>query len=396
MCGTSSASPGACARTETIPRTIDRYMVLDQLGHGGMGVVYEAYDPRLDRNVALKLIRADIEPDQQRARLLREAQALARISHPNVLPVHDSGLFAGQAFVAMELVRGQTLRRWLDSTRPGWARVVDTLVTLAEGLAVVHEAGLVHRDIKPENILLDDRDRPLLIDFGLARMLDQPDAGPIGASEWPEPRLDDGRLTRRGAMMGSPSYMAPEQLAGRETGRATDQFGYCVMAWESLFGQRPFDIADPQRRAAAIEAGRPRRPARAAMPGSVARRLARVLARGLAHEPGQRWPSIGCLLEMLRFELRRHRAHRHRGRLAITTAISAVLAAGVGFGAARHGAAGLPSACMDTPVAHTGSTHHRGMDGVLVEPLAQPLRPSPREQAGHRVGEEHPAGSEHE
>ncbi|MEM9458243.1 MAG: serine/threonine-protein kinase [Myxococcota bacterium] len=326
------------------PETIDRYTVLERIGRGGMGVVYEAHDPRLDRRVALKLIRADGRRDRLRARLLCEAKALARISHPNVLPVYDSGIVADQAFVAMALVRGRTLRRWIEDERPSWARIVEILVALGRGLTVVHEAGLVHRDIKPENILLDQSDRPLLIDFGLARVLDEAQLDSLGHSVPIEVGSDRGRLTQQGARVGSPAYMAPEQRDGQEVSPASDQFAYCVTAWEALFGRRPFEVDHIEHRAISIETG-PAPISGAATFGPAARRLARALARGLRLDPRRRWPSMTSLIEALESERHRDRSRRRRAwRLGGVVSV-AVLAAGSGWVVAEHGADDPVLAC---------------------------------------------------
>ena len=150
---------------------IGRYVIIEQVGTGAMGVVYGAYDPELDRKIALKLLK----PGQGReghgasARLLREAKAIARLPHPNVVAVHDVGVLEDQVFLAMEFVAGGTIKSWLDEKPRSWREILDVFIAAGRGLAAAHAAGLVHRDFKPDNVLLDKEGRPRVVDFGLAR-----------------------------------------------------------------------------------------------------------------------------------------------------------------------------------------------------------------------------------
>ena len=230
----TAASPTAPAARQEERRAgdrVDRYVIEARLGAGGMGVVYAAHDPELGRKVAIKLVRAGADDE----RLRREAQALARLAHPNVVAVHDVGTCDGQVFIAMALVEGQNLRRWLATPRPVDA-ILRHLVAAGRGLAAAHAAGLIHRDLKPDNIFVSATGETLVGDFGLAR-----DAAAPAADDAPltAPPLASPDLTLTGTVLGTPAYMAPEQATGAAT-RASDQFSFCVTAWEALHGARPF------------------------------------------------------------------------------------------------------------------------------------------------------------
>lgn len=333
-----------------LPRgaAVGRYIVLDRIGRGGMGVVYAGYDPELDRKAALKLLRAEPgggQPDDPsagvvRLRLLREAQAIARLSHPNVIAVFDVGSFGDQVFLAMELVEGPTLRQWLAAQRRPWREVVARFVLAGRGLAAAHAAGLVHRDFKPDNVLLGaDRgdggdSRVRVADFGLARV--------AGGAEEPEPpTAADERgaggalaspLTQWGMAVGTPGYMAPEQLQGAGADARSDQFSFCVALWEALYGERPFAGESTGEVAAAMVRGAVREaPAGSAVPDHVRQ----ALLRGLAADPAARHPGMDALLE----RLERDPAAVRRRWLA-AAAVAAVVAAsfaGLGYLQARRG-----------------------------------------------------------
>src|SRR3954453_18295126 len=168
---------------EPLPRgsAVGRYVVLERIGSGGMGVVYAAYDPELDRKVALKLLRPDRAGAVGEAalRLQREAQAIARLSDPHVVAVYDAGTLGEQVFVAMEFVEGRTLREWLKAEPRSWSEILKAFLAAGRGLAAAHDAGLVHRDFKPDNVLLGGDGRVKVADFGLARPVGEadPDGG---------------------------------------------------------------------------------------------------------------------------------------------------------------------------------------------------------------------------
>jgi len=230
---------------------VGRYVVVSRLGAGGMGVVYRAFDPDLDRSVALKLVKldtADVSGD--RVRLLREAQAMARLSHPNVIPVFDVGVQDDTVFVAMELVDGVTLTQWRAQTKPDWKAVLDHFVPAGRGLCAAHDKGLIHRDFKPDNVMVGHDGRVRVLDFGLARgsageKQDERDATTAELRASAISRISGGgslevSMTAAGAVMGTPAYMSPEQHMGLRVTEASDQFSFCVALWEALYGERPF------------------------------------------------------------------------------------------------------------------------------------------------------------
>ncbi|QRN97358.1 protein kinase [Archangium violaceum] len=269
---------------------LGRYVIETRLGAGGMGVVYAAKDPSLGRTVALKLLRpgAGTGEDEGRARLVREAQAMARLSHPNVLPLFELGTEEGRVFLAMERVEGPTLAGWLRERERPWREVLALFLQAGEGLAAAHRAGLVHRDFKPANVLVGADGRPRVTDFGLVRHGTREEGGTPGAVLG-DP--EESALTRVGAVPGTPAYMSPEQLAGLEVDARGDQFSFCVALHEALHGVRPFE-------ARARDEARWRRvpvPRRPRLPGHVRA----ALDRGLSLEPEARFPSMDELLAAL-------------------------------------------------------------------------------------------------
>lgn len=284
------------ARSEPVVppgKTLGRYVVLDVLGHGGMGTVLKAYDGTLDRAIAIKLLHPGTEARHAR-RLTREAQALARLSHPNVVHVYEVGRDGDQWFIAMELVHGQTLRKW-QSRRHPWRKCVRTYLQAGAGLHAAHEAGLVHRDFKPDNCIIDERGRIRVLDFGLVREADVPSTDVSSAGTYSAP-LDDPHLTRHGVAVGTPAYMSLEQLDRRPADARSDQFSFCVALYEALYGERPFDGRTMNQRMVAIKRGE----LRAAPRGTrVPARVRRLLTRGLSADPDSRWPSMDVLLAEL-------------------------------------------------------------------------------------------------
>ncbi|HYO55311.1 protein kinase domain-containing protein, partial [Archangium sp.] len=287
---------------------LDRYVVLDPLGQGGMGMVYAAYDSVLDRKVALKLLPPG-DPDggpemsSGRARLLREAQAMARLSHPNVVAVYDVHQHGAQVFMAMELVDGQTLLQWLRERPRGWREILTAFLAAGRGLAAAHAAGLVHRDFKPTNVLVAKDGRVRVTDFGLARPHNAPSA-PTPDTGTPVPdthpvkphSLLELELTQRGAVLGTPAYMAPEQFRGATADARSDQFSFAVALWEALYGERPFEGASPSERRENVLAGRIKPPP----PYSkVPPWVNRALLRALNTAPEARYPSLDALLSIL-------------------------------------------------------------------------------------------------
>ncbi len=295
-----TAPPGAMHADDIEPGSrVDRYLVLRKLGAGAMGVVYAAYDPKLDRKIALKLLRADVLVGLEiaRKRLEREAQALAKLAHPNVVSVYDVDVHAQHLFVAMEFVEGETLGTWLRQPRT-WPEVLETFDAAGRGLAAAHAAGLVHRDFKPENVMLGDDGRVRVMDFGLARQqvlaeIERPNssAGPSEPSRVPATSM----TLASGAVVGTPAYMALEQFEGRADA-LSDQFAFCVALYEGLYGRRPFTNESVARLlyALASETLQP-----TPKDTKVPTWLHDVVVRGLAAEPRQRWPSMDALLHAL-------------------------------------------------------------------------------------------------
>jgi tetratricopeptide (TPR) repeat protein/tRNA A-37 threonylcarbamoyl transferase component Bud32 len=311
---------------------LGRYIVLNKLGGGGMGVVYAAYDPELDRKVALKLLRAEaaeeLNSQAARSRLLREAQAMARLSHPNVIAVHDVGTLDLQIFIAMEFVEGMTLRQWLKKKERAARDILEVFVQAGRGLAAAHAAGLVHRDFKPDNVLIGNDGRVKVLDFGLARAAE--DAAGLAPTL---PALEDGAsspraletpLTRSGAILGTPAYMSPEQCLGKPTDARTDEFSFCVALYEALYGERPFQGESLATLAEQLISGKIKE---AAKPSRVPARVRQVLRRGLRPSPDERYPSMEALLQELGKD---PRTLRRRALAAAGVAI-ALAAVGIGY-----------------------------------------------------------------
>jgi tetratricopeptide (TPR) repeat protein len=299
--------------------TYGRFVAVGLLGSGGMGVVLSAYDPKLDRKVAIKLLRPDLWGSESgevgRARLHREAQAMAKLQHPNVVTVYEAGQAGDREFLAMELVEGQTLRAWQTQKRP-WHEVLAMYVAAGQGLEAAHAAGLVHRDFKPENVLIGRDGRPRVGDFGLVGSGVRADTADLGNAT-----IETG-LTVGGSVIGTPAYMAPEQWTGAEEIDArADQFAFCVALWEAIYGEAPFGRADvTERRRAVLEGDVKPPPAARGVPAW----LEAALRRGLAREPSARWPSMTDLLA----ELSRGPARRRRLRVILAVTAGALLAAG--------------------------------------------------------------------
>jgi tetratricopeptide (TPR) repeat protein len=292
-------------------RVADKYEVVAAIGEGGMGVVYRARDTRLDRDVALKV--GSTVSAAALARMEREAQALARLTHPNVVVVHEVGEVAGRLFVAMELVDGGTARTWLKQAVRTPREIIALYGAAGDGLAAAHAAGIVHRDFKPDNVLVGEDGRPRVGDFGLAREVagDEPDDEAAPASI---------EVTRAGAIVGTPAYMAPEQMTGDPVDARADQFAFAASLWESLYGARPFPGATPDEVKAAIESTEPRKSDR-----KVPRHVELALRRALRPAPAERWPSLAALVAELRRDPARHRRNLLLGAGAAVAIAGAVV-----------------------------------------------------------------------
>jgi|JI10StandDraft_1071094.scaffolds.fasta_scaffold09448_10 WD40 repeat protein len=273
---------------------IGRFHVLEKLGEGGMGEVYAAFDPELDRRVAIKVLHSGQgESRERRERLIREAQALARVSHPNVVQVFEVGLHREHVFVAMEYVPGESLAQWLahQPDPPDWRVVVDHFIAAGRGLAAVHAAGLVHRDFKPANTIVGADGRTRILDFGLVRATALDDS-----RELPHPhtlgRLEHS-LTAMGSVVGTPGYMAPEMFLGQRADARSDQYSFCVALYEGLYGERPHTGETLAALAGAKILGiLPRPPSGTKVPAW----LHAAVVRGLAPTAAQRWPSMTELI----------------------------------------------------------------------------------------------------
>jgi tetratricopeptide (TPR) repeat protein len=354
--------------------SLGRYVVLGLLGRGGMGEVYAAYDPELDRKIAVKLLRAHqgLETGAEgRTRLLREAQAIARLSHPNVVVVYDVGTFKESVFIAMEFVEGNTIGYWLTAADRPWRQVLDVYLAAGRGLEAAHAAGLVHRDFKPENVMLTRTGQVRVMDFGLARVQGDTEAAPdpaeaaaraaalaatlvdlsdatvkIGGARPGAPNIGTSsshylglKLTQTGAILGTPAYMSPEQFGGQGGDARSDQFSFCVALYEGLYGRRPFEGDKPTTLMANVVTGNVTEPpADTRVPGWIRR----VLLRGLGTKPEDRFPSMTDLLAALA----RDPAVRRRRWLG--AAAGAVFVAGSALGAARLGA-GHHTVCAGGP-----------------------------------------------
>ncbi|MCA9704601.1 MAG: serine/threonine protein kinase [Myxococcales bacterium] len=310
-----SNTQGSAEPSGRLPRgaMVGRYIVLDLRGRGGMGMVYAAYDPELDRKVAVKLLLPG--RDQAlgaRLRLQREAQAIARLSHPNVVAIHDVGMMGDQVFIAMEFVEGRDLSRWLTAQERSLDEILDCFLQAGTGLAAAHAAGLVHRDFKPENVLVGVDGRARVVDFGLVR---QDDSLMLSSMSRDDPAVlevsqrqlaaADLQLTDAGSVMGTPAYMSPEQFMGQGGDAASDQFSFCVSLYEGLYGERPFPGSDMVELSHAVCQGEIRGPpATSRVPG----RIRRVLVRGLSVDPAARYAGMHALLAALR------KAHAPRRR----------------------------------------------------------------------------------
>jgi tRNA A-37 threonylcarbamoyl transferase component Bud32/tetratricopeptide (TPR) repeat protein len=291
----------AAEAVSDLPRgaVLGRYLVLERLGYGGMGTVYSAYDPELHRRVALKLVHSHLEDEELMRRLLREAQAMARLSHPNVVSVYDAGTWQGRVFVAMELIDGTTLRRALSTQPRPWREVLALFISCGRGLSAAHAAGLVHRDFKPDNVLLGKDGRARVTDFGLARLAADTEPEPVAVAAQPAPISATPlgqRLTEHGMLMGTPGYVAPELMTGQAADAASDQFSFCVSLYEALFGSQPFAGATLHEMATSASRGEWRVPVK---PDGAPRWVRELLERGLSPRPEQRFPTLDALLDRL-------------------------------------------------------------------------------------------------
>jgi serine/threonine protein kinase len=282
---------------------IGRFVVVTELGRGGMGAVYAAHDPQLDRQVALKVLREETGEAEDRLRMLREGQAMARVTHPNVITVYEVGTHGDSVFLAQELLDGGTLRAWLEKGPPRpHPEILEKFLLAGRGLAAAHAVGLVHRDFKPENVLLGKDGRVRVADFGLARAEASLSDALAVTAKGGGPHRDDGsdvtkspmsQLTRTGAVMGTPMFMAPEQHMGERADARCDQFAFCVSLYHALYRAWPFEGKSAPALADAVIEGRMSAPPKGV---TVPANLRKLLLRGLATHPADRYPSMEALL----------------------------------------------------------------------------------------------------
>jgi serine/threonine protein kinase len=303
-----------------------RYDILDRIARGSMGEVYRAVDRRLGRVVALKVVRSGRVqtrshprprcPEVARARLRLEARVMAGLSHPNIVPVFAIESTGARLVIAMEYVRGKTLAQWLASPRC-WREILAVLCAAGDGLAAAHAAGVIHRDVKPDNVLIGDDGRVRVTDFGLAMLVDAPDAQTDDDRPADTSELDES-LTQTGMSVGTPAYMAVEQHIGAPIDARTDQFGFCAMLYEALFGLRPFAGSSVLGLARAKRHMSLQSPLRG---GEVPGAVRRAVMRGLAPDPAQRHASMTALLDEIRAAARRGDPRWWRG-IAVVFAAS--------------------------------------------------------------------------
>jgi len=333
--------------------TIGRYELRKKLGEGGMGVVYLAHDPDLDRSVAVKLMHGDSAAHVKRLR--KEARSLAKLRHPNVVVVYEVGSHSGEVFIAMEYVEGTSLAEWIKGDHDYRERL-DVLRQAAAGLAAAHDAGLVHRDFKPDNVVVGKRGRVQVLDFGLARLADEEHPGDQ------EPSIQGSLtgLTRTGALVGTPAYMSPEQFLSRPVDARTDQFSFCVTAFETLYGVKPFDGESFSELQDAVVANEVRaRPTSFGVPESVHS----AIVKGLRPRPGERHLDMDVLLSLLE-EPASPRAGRRWG-----------VALGVGAGA-------LAAVAAAAFIWLSADYSDQGLQGAMTAPFA----PAPDQEKPWRRG----------
>jgi eukaryotic-like serine/threonine-protein kinase len=323
---------------------IGRFTVLEVLGTGGMGVVLAAYDPQLDRKVAIKILRtrglAGARREKEAARLLREARAMAQLSHPHVVTVYDAGTIDDRVFIAMEYIAGKTARGWLNAESRTVDEILDVYIKAGRGLAAGHAAGMVHRDFKPDNVLVGDDGRVCVIDFGLARPTTR-QTGDDESEPTPTPNWSnvspESMLTTAGLLFGTPAYMSPEQHRKAELDARADQFSFCAALFEALYRRMPFKANTYPELAAKVHDGKIDRPEdNPQIPG----RVTAAILRGLRPHPDDRFASMDALLDALSPP-----ASRRRGLVIASMALGAAAAVAITLGVTRMRAAHAGAAC---------------------------------------------------
>ena len=272
-------------------KLVDRYQILELLGKGGMAMVYKAYDPRLEREVAIKIIRLEAFPPEDlhdiRKRFEREAKALAQLSHPNIIKVMDYGEHEKSPFLVMEYLRGGTLKQRIGEFL-SWQQAMRLLLPVVRGLEYAHRRGIVHRDIKPANILLTENGEPILSDFGIVKVLQ----GEKSTT-----------LTGSGAAIGTPEYMAPEQWTG-ETSSKSDMYSVGVVLYEMITGQRPYEADTPG--GLFLKQVTEPLPRPGELVPNLPEAVERFLLRTLSKEPSERYNDLGAFVKKIESLLAEH------------------------------------------------------------------------------------------
>ena len=316
------------AQPEEMLTQVGRYVILRKLGEGAMGEVYVAYDENLDRRIAIKLVRAmGQRADDVYSRMLREAQGLARLSHPNVVQVYEAGVFKGRVYLAMEYIEGESLREWSERADRGWREVLTCCVEAGRGLAAAHRVGLVHRDFKPDNVIVGVDGRVRVLDFGLVRAESEGDEADVmlSASEARHPSMISGasslrsNLTQAHTLIGTPAYMSPEQHLRETADARSDVFAFSIVLYELLYGVRPFAGDDQAKIMSAVLKQRFSDPAEGRRAPAW---LRRALLRGLAVDPRARFPTMDEYLAALEND-----PAKRRRRLWIAGGVVAALGA---------------------------------------------------------------------
>ncbi len=369
------------------PVRVGRYQVQARIGAGGMGVVYRAHDPELARDVAVKFMNneapGNAEAATARARLVREARAMARLAHPNVIHVYDVGTVDDGVFIAMELVEGESLATWLAREQRDWLEVLRRYVDAGRGLAAAHAAGVVHRDFKPENVLVGIDGRVRVGDFGLAGAPAIAGAASFDDLKSSDAELDEasmsgGALTRTGALLGTPKYMAPEQEHGALASARSDQFSFCVALYEGFYGRPPFEGDTIARYRRNVRHGRVLPPP---LDTKVKGWVHAEIVRGMSGDPAERHPGMEVLLDRLERALVDPRIARSwvRRFAVVVPLVAVAVAVGVIVGAQRGG---MLAASPEGSEESGGAAERVDVDGAPSEPVAvapavEPTKQSP-------------------